>query len=101
VGEVRDGGVNMTRREEIVNAVRNTDYPSDPFMCFILGAEWADRNPDNSWKERLKFEREELLDKACDWLEEHADGYTWYNELEGESGMTEDFIEEFRNAINE
>ena len=39
------------------------------------------------------------LEKACEWLKENADCYTWYNEMEGESGMMNCFIEEFRKAM--
>lgn len=33
-------------------------------------------------------------DRIVKWLQEYADGYTWCNELEGESGMTSDFIDD-------
>lgn len=39
------------------------------------------------------------VEKAVNWLKEHADDYTWYDETEGESGMTDDFIEDFRLAM--
>ena len=45
-----------------------------------------------------KWQNEKTIERACKWLEEHADGYTWYNEMEGESGMVEDFIKDFKEG---
>ena len=42
-----------------------------------------------------------LIDKACKWLKEHADNYTNYDEFKGESWMAEDFITDFRKAMEE
>lgn len=42
-----------------------------------------------------------VLERACNWLKKHADGYTWYNEMEGESGMIDDFIDDFKKAMEE
>ena len=40
-----------------------------------------------------------FMKKVCTWLEENADSYTWYNEFEGESGMINEFIEDFKNYM--
>jgi len=49
--------------------------------------------------EALAFGKKEMLEKAIKWLSENAGYYTWYNEFEGESGMMEEFIPEFRKAM--
>ena len=46
-----------------------------------------------AWKER------QIIEKAIEWLKKNADSYTWYNEFEGESGMIEEFIEDFKKAM--
>ena len=40
-----------------------------------------------------------FIEKACEWLKKNADNYTWYDETEGESGMTDDFINDFKNYM--
>lgn len=81
----------MTREEEIeqgsidfmgpVNA-----YNPLPWFSFREGAKWADKT---------------IIEKACEWLKRFADGYTWYNEIEGKSGITDNFITEFKKAMEE
>ncbi len=39
------------------------------------------------------------VEKAVKWLGDNADTYTWYDEMEGESGMTREFIPDFKNAM--
>ena len=40
-----------------------------------------------------------FIEKACEWLKKNADYYTWYNEFEGESGMIDEFIDDFKNYM--
>lgn len=42
-----------------------------------------------------------FIKKAIKWLKEHADDYdyTWYNEMEGESGITDNCIDDFRKYM--
>ena len=40
-----------------------------------------------------------FIDKACEWLKKNADNYTWYDEFEGESGMIDEFIDDFKNYM--
>lgn len=83
----------MTRKEEREQA-SNLVFKIRlcPRTAFIRGAEWADRNP-----------RKGLWDseKVIQWLQDHADLYTWYDEFEGESGMTDDFIHYLRKAMED
>ena len=63
------------------------------------GKEMIDFQKEKSFKAGAKWGKQQTITKACDWLKRNADSYTWYNEFEGESGMTEDFVDEFKNAI--
>ena len=84
----------MSRKEEIkAKAVEIQEDHYDGYysghiesyqQTAIDAATWAD---------------ETMIKKACEWLKEHGDKYTWYDEMEGESGLTNDFIEEFRKAM--
>ena len=46
------------------------------------------------------MENKELIKIALGWLKRNADSYTWYNEMEGESGMKDDFYDDFTKAMN-
>lgn len=57
-------------------------------------------------KSHLNFHRDieytrtdAFIKKATEWLRKNADSYTWYNEFEGESGMTDDFIDDFKDYM--
>ena len=40
-----------------------------------------------------------FIKKATEWLKKNADNYTWYDEMEGESGMIDEFIDDFKNYM--
>lgn len=40
-----------------------------------------------------------FIEKAAEWLKKNADNYTWYDETEGESGMIDSFIDDFKNYM--
>lgn len=40
------------------------------------------------------------LKETLDWLKANADDYTWYNEMEGESGVTDDFYQDLEKYLN-
>ncbi len=40
-----------------------------------------------------------FLEKAAEWLKKNADDYTWYDETEGESGMIDDFVDDFKKYM--
>lgn len=44
--------------------------------------------------------KEEFIKIALGWLKRNADSYTWYDETEGESGMKDDFYDDFTKAMN-
>ena len=79
----------MTRKEEIEKMARENaenQLVRCVYIDTIHNCEWADRT---------------MLNRACKWLKEHADDYTWYDETEGESGMKDEFIADFRKAMEE
>ena len=89
------------REEEIEKAVEEEfedhlfEDESDYIMQsskFKKGIKWSDEHPRKGlWN----------ADKVIKWLQDNADSYTWYDEFEGESGMTDDFIEDLRKAMEE
>lgn len=56
--------------------------------------EWL--TPDQARK-AVEIAREEIYD----WLKKYADNYTWYNEFVGVSGMTNDFIDDLKQAMKD
>ncbi len=51
-------------------------------------------------EENIEYTRTDtFIEKAAEWLRKNADDYTWYDEMEGESGMIDGFIEVFRNYM--
>lgn len=42
-----------------------------------------------------------MKSKANKSLLDNADSYTWYDEFESESGMTDDFIKDLQKAMEE
>ena len=52
--------------------------------------------PDQA-RRAVEIAREEIYE----WLKKYADTYTWYNEFIGESGMTNDFIDDLKQAIKD
>ena len=50
--------------------------------------------------ENIEYTRTDaFIEKATEWLKKNADSYTWYNEMEGESGMIDEFIDDFKNYM--
>lgn len=46
-----------------------------------------------------KWQKTQTTDKAIQWIKDNGDSHTWYNEMEGESGITDSFIEELKKEI--
>ena len=40
-----------------------------------------------------------FLEKAAEWLKKNADDYTWYDETEGESGLMDGFVDDFKKYM--
>lgn len=48
----------------------------------------------------IEYTRTDIfIEKATEWLRKNADNYTWYDEMEGESGMTDEFIDDFKKYL--
>jgi len=43
--------------------------------------------------------RDIAIEKAVEWLEKYAENYIWF--FEGDCGMNDDFIEDFKKALKE
>lgn len=98
----------MTQKERIEKAV-NLAYPdkidkelatnlSEVERWEFLG-EQADRR--DGFRLGYKTGEKETIERVIEWLKKNADSFTWYNEMEGESGMTDDFYDEIRKAMEE
>ena len=98
----------MKREERIEKAV-NLAYPdkinkemvanlSEVERWEFLG-EQADRR--DAFRLGYKTGEKETIERVIEWLKNNADYFTWYNEMEGESGMTDDFYNEIRKAMEE
>lgn len=49
---------------------------------------------------QIEYTRTDVfIEKATEWLKKNADYYTWYDETEGESGMIDSFIDNFKNYM--
>ena len=96
----------MTRQEQIEQAAKKyikdivTPLPASLMTAFVKGAEWADEHPINyDGKAMLHvlnkgaaIGRREMLDKACEWLNEN---------LPWSSKPPRQIIEEFKQAMEE
>lgn len=49
-------------------------------------------------KHLVEYCNKTMIKKASEWLTENADYYVWFNPVLGESGMTDDFLDEFKKA---
>lgn len=100
----------MTREEEIKQAAK-AYYPSGSLYeertvsAFVRGAKWADENQPGMTKMRKDYEflfmlkKKELIQKACEWLEDTDFDMEYWNSEEG--FCKGEFIEEFRKAMEE
>lgn len=81
----------MTRKEERIEAAKqrygeDTQYLIAKTQAFLVGAKWADKT---------------MIDKACDWLKENIDLYS-YNAFNTKSSYTEiTLTDEFENAFRQ
>lgn len=93
----------MTREkqiEEFANSQVDCEFFDDSlYKGIIIGAKWADENPQGMAKMRKDYEllfllkKKELIEKACEWIihQEEMIGISFEN----------DFIERFKKAMDE
>lgn len=105
----------MSREEEIKQAAQ-AYYPSGSLYeyckvpAFVRGAKWADENQPGMTKMRKDYEllfllkKQELIKKACEWLDENIDAYSKVIIAENSIPtivLTEDFEFRFKKAMEE
>lgn len=103
----------MTREEEIHKAAEEFAFSHktetsdfhDAINDFYYGAKWADENQPCMTKMRKDYEllfllkKQELIKKACEWLEDTDFDMEYWNSEEG--FCKGEFIEEFLKAMEE
>lgn len=96
----------MTKEERAVKAAE-IEYPLEDELLKKLSedektefiGEQIDRR--DGFKKGYLTAEKETIERVIEWLKNNADSFTWYNEMEGESGMTDDFYDEIRKAMEE
>ena len=80
----------MTRREEIEKKAKDIAKANRLAYSeiaveqgFVCGAQWADKT---------------MLDKACEWLQEHSGDYLFYPFCEFDKG---ELVKDFKKAMEE
>lgn len=75
---------------------------------FEEGAKWADEHPYLSEEEQVGFgglgmmwQKKHLIDKACEWLEQHNEDYNMYDAWSGDYVSFKSLIMDFRKAMEE
>jgi hypothetical protein len=63
----------------------------------VFGEDGSTERTKNSQIEYTRTDA--FIEKATEWLRKNADNYTWYDEMEGESGMTDEFIDDFKKYL--
>ena len=114
----------MTREEQRIQEAKDrfSDdqiYPISKVYAFVEGAKWADEHPNLYNDENYHTVKvsclDELhrkaalydvfLDKACKWLQENVNKYSYVMEVEGtkyrEIHFTDSLIEDFKKAMEE
>lgn len=110
----------MTREYDIKNAAWDyfQDLDSHHFHllphcnsqtdAFEAGAKWADEHPYLSEEEQVGFgglgmmwQKKHLIDKACEWLEQHKENYDMYDAWNGDYVNFKSLIIDFRKAMEE
>lgn len=75
---------------------------------FEEGAKWADSHPNLSEEEQvgigglgMMWQKKHLIDKACEWLEQHKENYDMYDAWNGDYVNFKSLIIDFRKAMEE
>ena len=97
--------------------------------CVLKAAQWADAHPDKQsivkylrelgytvtlngdvitrdqeikdMEQYVKYQKEKLIEKACEWLKENADKYIWYDTNDFDCGMIDEFVANFKKVMEE
>ena len=94
----------MTRKE-LMDKEAFRLYPTfvQDREIFRRGFEYADNNPNHeAFNIRLKLEKEEWLDKACEFIKDHHHEFSFWNTEEYELGFsTQKFIDDFKKYMED
>ena len=78
------------------------EAPEKVYLSKNIYSTYLYQVPDPDDETAVEYTRNDaFIEKACEWLKSHADdyNYTWYNEMEGESGITDNCIDDFRKYM--
>ena len=78
----------MTREEELRQYLKERNIPITSLEAnsIIEGAKWADKT---------------MIDKACEWLQQHQESYDMYDAWSGDFVNFKSLIIDFRKAMEE
>ena len=102
----------MTREEQIENtAIREQRLlmESIDWRCgFKSGVRWADNNPNLTEEEQvgmgglgMEWQKQTLIKKACEWLEQHKEDYNKYDAWIGDYVDFNALITDLRRYLEE
>ena len=74
----------MKRKEEITKKALELDTTND-IATFVVAAQWADKT---------------MIDKACEWVENHIFDFPWYDNEHGDFS-SKDVANALRKAMEE
>lgn len=97
------GGCCMTRKEEIIEA--GIDYTMSVRPMCVGGLAFEEEirqmNRNKSFEEGAKWADKTMIDKACEWLEQHKENYDMYDAWSGDYVNFKSLIIDFRKAMEE
>lgn len=82
MNKIYQKAINYSHKDEFTNDRELATIRNTAFRSFYNGAYY-------------------MLEEAVEWLRKNADGYTWHNPVKGESGMYDDFVDTFKNAMEQ
>ena len=77
--------------------MKTNEAPEKIYISPHFERRWFTKEIDDESTEYTRTDA--FIEKATEWLKKNADDYTWYDESEGESGITDEFIEVFKTYM--
>lgn len=93
----------MKRREEIIDAGIEYTLQNRP-MCMggdSFFEEMREMNRNKSFEEGAKWADKTMVERACQWLEQHQEDYNMYDAWSGDYVSFKSLIIDFRKAMEE
>ena len=100
----------MTREEQINLYLKERNIPITSLEAnsIIEGIRWADEHPNLSEEEQvgmgelgMMWQKKALINKACDWLEQHKDDYFDYDPWKDVYVNFNALIADFKKSMEE